>query len=76
MSQININQLGVIVNAVNLAQKRGAFTLQEAAQLAEPVATLTTFLQEIAKQNTEAPSTEAPSTEAQSTDENTDTKVV
>jgi len=70
-ANINLSQLGMLINAVNLAQKRGAYTLQEAAQLAQPVLALANLLESFNKQqlaaeasaSTEA-SVEAASVEA------------
>ena len=50
---INLNQLGALVNGINIAQKRGAYTLQESAQLAEPVVTLTRLLEDLRRQKQE-----------------------
>lgn len=46
---INIAELQLILQAVELAQRRGAFTLTEAGQLAEPTQNLTTWAEKIVK---------------------------
>ena len=64
---INLSQISAIVNAIHIAQKRGAYSLQEAAQLSEPVSTITALLESLAKQATK---TEQASTTEQASEDN------
>jgi len=47
---LNLNHLQNLINAVLLAQKRGAFTLEEAGILAEPVKLVQETLRQAAEQ--------------------------
>ena len=49
-SSITVNQLASLVNGIILAQKRGAYTLEESAALLEPVTTVIAFINAINKQ--------------------------
>ena len=41
---ITVNQLAILVNAVNLAQKRGTFSIEESSVLLDPVTQVTKFV--------------------------------
>ena len=69
---INLSQISAIVNVIHIAQKRGAYSLQEAAQLSEPVSTITALLESLAKQQQQqqAAKTEQASTTEQASEDN------
>lgn len=62
---VTINQLAYLVNGINVAQKRGAYNLEESAALLAPVRAVVEFVNAAKKQQeeNEAPATEAPAPE-------------
>lgn len=67
-SSININNLTALVNGINLAQKRGTFSLEESAALLTPVKTVVAFINSI--KNLEATKSENNETESANQDNN------
>lgn len=50
-NNITLADIGLLVNAVNIAQKRGAYTLQEAGVLSKVVLSVSKVLDEYSKKN-------------------------
>ena len=72
MSSLDVSDLATIINGILLAQKRGTYSLDESAKLAEPVKAITTIVNSLNEEKETPNEAETQTTPSVSTIEEVD----